>query len=86
MTMNSPSNQELPAGRLLRRADAAAYIRERFAIPCSRQTLAKYAVTGEGPMYRLAGRFPIYVAQDLDAWALSRLSAPVRSTSAAQRG
>ena len=74
------------AGRLLRRAEAAAYIRDRFAIPCSRQTLAKYAVTGEGPVYRMARRFPLYSLDDLDQWALARLSGPVRSTCEAQRG
>jgi len=67
--------------RLLRRVDAAAYISVQYAIPCSRQTLTKYAVAGTGPLYRVAGRFPVYSTADLDAWALSRLSGPIRSTS-----
>jgi hypothetical protein len=42
MTMNLDTPEDLAlAGRLLRRVGAAAYIRDRFAIPCSRQTLAK---------------------------------------------
>jgi hypothetical protein len=40
MNLDTPEDLAL-AGRLLRRVGAAAYIRDRFAIPCSRQTLAK---------------------------------------------
>ena len=67
--------------RYLRRTDAAAYIASRFGFPCSRQWLAKLAVTGGGPVYRKAGRTPIYAPDDLDAWARSRIGAPQRSTS-----
>jgi hypothetical protein len=45
--------------RFLRRADAAAYVTDRY-FPCSRQSLAKFAVKGGGPLYRKAGRVPIY--------------------------
>jgi hypothetical protein len=65
---------------LRRRAPAAQYLRDRWGIPCSRGTLANYAVNGGGPLYRLAGRFPLYAEGDLDAWAQERLSAPRRST------
>lgn len=71
-------------GTLLRRKEAADYIRERFAVPCSRQTLAKYAVAGTGPAYRMAGRFPIYATEDLDRWAAERFSRLMRSTSDAR--
>ena len=67
--------------RYLRRADAASHITGRFGFPCSRQWLAKLAVTGSGPVYRKAGRTPIYAPDDLDAWACSRIGAPQRSTS-----
>src|SRR5262245_46056482 len=63
-----------------RRAPAAQYLRERWGIPCSTGTLANYAVSGAGPIYWLAGRFPVYAEADLDAWALGRLSGP-RNTS-----
>ena len=43
--------------------------------------LAKLAVVGGGPIYRKAGRFPLYTQEDLDHWADSRLGAPRRSTS-----
>ena len=32
--------------RFLRRADAAAYVTDRYGFPCSRQWLAKVAVVG----------------------------------------
>ena len=65
----------------LRRNAAAAYVEETHGIPCAPKTLAKYAVIGGGPIFRKAGKTPLYAAGDLDAWAESRLSKPVRSTS-----
>jgi hypothetical protein len=50
-------------------------------MPCSSKWLAKLAVVGGGPIYRKAGRFPLYTAGDLDQWATSRLGTPRRSTS-----
>ena len=66
----------------VRRAEAARYIREHHGIPCAPATLAKYACIGGGPPFRKAGKFPIYSRDDLDAWASSRLSEPMQSTSA----
>jgi hypothetical protein len=66
----------------MRRAEAARYIREAYGIPCVPTTLAKYACIGNGPVFRKAGKFPLYSRDDLDAWARSRLSEPVQSTSA----
>jgi hypothetical protein len=66
----------------MRRADAARYIRETHGIPCAPATLAKYACTGAGPVFRRAGKIPLYSRDDLDTWARSRLSEPVQSTSA----
>jgi hypothetical protein len=67
--------------RYLRRVDAAAYVRDRYGFPRSRQWLAKLAVVGGGPTYRKSGRTPLYAPQDLDTWALSRIGEPRRSTS-----
>ena len=67
--------------RYLRRANAAHYVCATWGIPCSAKWLAKLAVTGGGPIYRKAGRFPIYSAPDLDRWAEARIGAPRRSTS-----
>lgn len=69
--------------RYFRRADAARYVRSHWGIPCSPRWLAKLAVTGGGPIFRKAGRFPIYTSEDLDAWAEARIGAPRRSTSVA---
>jgi len=66
----------------MRRADAARYIRETYGIPCATSTLAKYACIGNGPACRLAQKFPVYSRDDLDTWARSRISEPMRSTSA----
>jgi hypothetical protein len=65
----------------MRRADAARYIRETYGIPCVATTLAKYACDGCGPAFRKAGKFPIYLRDDLDAWANRRLGRRVYSTS-----
>lgn len=73
--------RQLNGDRLRGRADAATYLRDRYGIRCSRQTLAKYACVGGGPSYRLIGRTPVYPETGLDAWALARLSKPYRSTS-----
>lgn len=67
--------------KYLRRADAAHYVVDTWGIPCSTRWLAKLAVVGGGPVFRKAGRFPIYDPADLDAWAETRISAPRRSTS-----
>ena len=70
-----------PYPRYYRRAEAAHYVRETWGMPCSSKWLAKLAVVGGGPIYRKAGRFPLYTADDLDQWATSRLGTPRRSTS-----
>lgn len=77
--MNEISNSR----RYLRRVDAARYVREQWGIPCSYRWLAKLAVTGDGPIFRKAGRFPVYLPTDLDAWAEGRIGEPRRSTSVA---
>lgn len=65
----------------LRRAEAATYVTERYGFPCSRQWLAKLAVVGGGPVFRKAGRYPIYQPDDLDLWAQARIGPALRSTS-----
>ena len=70
-----------PARRPLRRRDAAKYIEAEHNQPCASQTLANLAVVGGGPAYRKAGKFPLYEPDDLDEWALAKLSPKVRSSS-----
>ena len=67
--------------RRLRRVEAARYIEDRWNYPCSALTLAKLAVTGGGPPFRKAGRYPLYDPPHLDEWVRSKLSRVVKSTS-----
>jgi hypothetical protein len=67
--------------KFLRRIDAATYVKNRWGLPCSPRWLAKLAVVGGGPIYRKAGRTPIYAPADLDDWALARIGRPQRSSS-----
>ena len=69
------------ARRFLRRDQAATYVTNRYGFPCSRQWLAKLAVVGGGPVFRKAGRYPIYLPDDLDRWAQARIGPAQRSTS-----
>jgi hypothetical protein len=64
-----------------RRSDAATYITQQYGFPCSRQWLAKLAVIGGGPVFRKAGRYPVYEPSELDRWAEARIGPPQRSTS-----
>jgi hypothetical protein len=68
--------------RYRNRRQATEYLRAN-GIPIGRARLAQLAVTGEGPEYQYAGRYPIYTEAALDAWIETRLSAPVRSPSEA---
>jgi hypothetical protein len=70
----------MPTSRLRRKA-ASHYLIENHGLPCAPGTLAKYAVIGGGPVFWRAGRIPLYDPRDLDAFAASKLSGPLRSTS-----
>ena len=70
------------ASGFLRRTEAAQHIQQKWGYPCSPRTLAKYAVVGGGPLFRKAGRYPLYHPDDLDSWISGKLSDPVTSTSA----
>jgi hypothetical protein len=63
-----------------RREDAAAYLTATFGFPVSKAWLAKLASTGGGPVFRKAGRVPLYSKSDLDYWAQARLSEPFRAS------
>jgi len=66
---------------LTRRAAAQALTEAGFKTAAS--SLATLAVRGGGPQFQRFGRIPLYRWGDLLAWAQSRLSAPLRSTSEA---
>ena len=75
----------MPLNRPLRRAEASIYLLETYGIRRAVGTLAKLAVIGGGPRFRVAGRTPLYTTDDLDSWAESILSPPVNSTSELQK-
>lgn len=81
--LNTP-NEGRPREPLLRREAAAAYVRDNWGIPCEARTLAKLMTVGGGPLVRLAGRIPLYEKSDLDAWASSKLTKKIRSSSELQ--
>lgn len=62
------------------RSDVPEYLIEKFGAPAavSKATLAKMATVGGGPRFSKFGRKVAYRPEDLDDWALSRLS-PARS-------
>lgn len=64
----------------MRRDEAGAYLKQTYGFG-SRATLAKLASIGGGPAYMLAGRIPLYRLEDLDAWARSKISAPLPAQS-----
>jgi hypothetical protein len=64
--------------RLLRRADAAAYVRDVHNVPCAEATLATLACTGKGPTIKYVGRWPMYSEAALDAWIEARSSDTLR--------
>jgi len=67
--------------RLLRRKAASEYLREVHGLERAAATLAKLAVTGDGPVFRRIGRIPLYAPHDLDEWVASNLSPRMHSTS-----
>jgi hypothetical protein len=69
------------AESLLRREQAAEYVRDIWGVPCSPNTLAKLASLGGGPEYRRIGRHPHYPSNALDRWAASKISRRVSRAS-----
>jgi hypothetical protein len=70
---------------MMTRDDAAAHIREKHNQKCTAGYLTKLASIGGGPpFYRVGGRVE-YDPVDLDTWAQSRISGPLRKSSDARR-
>ena len=78
---DAPTAPPHPTVRLFRRTEAAEYVRNTYAFPCSPRWLAKLAVVGGGPAFRKAGRTPLYAQESLDTWALNRIGPVQQSTS-----
>ena len=65
----------------MRRCMASQYLLEVHGVSLSTATLAKLAVVGGGPSFRLDGRFPLYDLPVLDAYAIARVGRLRNSTS-----
>lgn len=65
--------------KFLRRSEAAEYLKRKYGA-YTVETLAKLAVTGGGPPFRRFSRFPVYLPEELDAWAASRTTKSVTKT------
>jgi hypothetical protein len=66
----------------LRRAEASEYLRAVHGVVAAPATLANLAHRGGGPRYTRQGqRLTAYHRDDLDAWAATRMSQRVKSTS-----
>jgi hypothetical protein len=66
--------------KFLRRKAASKYLDEQWGLPRAPTTLAKLAVIGGGPIFRKAGRIPLYAPEDLDQYAEDQIGKPMRST------
>jgi hypothetical protein len=67
--------------RRRRRVEASAYLKEKWGIDRKPATLAKLACVGGGPKFEHCGRIPLYLEEELDAWARAHLSPLKTSTS-----
>lgn len=73
------------ATKYMRRDAAARYLKDKFGFG-SVSSLAKGAVIGDSPVFSKAGAIVLYTPEALDEWALSKISAPRRSTSEDRAG
>jgi hypothetical protein len=69
--------------RPMRNDEAATWLTEELGVPTSPGQLANLRVTGSGPDFALAGRYPTYTKPALRAYADKRLGRIRRSTSQA---
>ncbi|GFZ86667.1 hypothetical protein GCM10011497_14920 [Elstera cyanobacteriorum] len=66
--------------RYLRRADASKLLLDKFGLQVAPATLAKLAVTGDGPPYHLWQNRAVYDRSDLCQWAIGKLGPKLNST------
>jgi hypothetical protein len=67
--------------KVLRRSAASEYLLTTWGVSCKPATLAKLATIGGGPPFAHVGRWPVYLAADLDKWIERRLTHKRASTS-----
>lgn len=64
--------------KLLTREQSATYLKQ-CGLRASKMTLARLAMTGEGPSYALIGRTAYYQQEWLDEWLKSQLKPQTHS-------
>ena len=69
-------------GARLNPPEASEYLLTVHGVRVARATLAKLRCVGGGPPFQRFGRSILYPRDELDAWALERLGAPMPNTSA----
>lgn len=77
--MKTETSENLDA--LLTRDEAAAALTKN-GFPVKPKTLAVWASRGDGPPYRLFGMRALYRWSEVEAWAHSRLTVPLRRATA----
>ncbi len=80
------TDQIIEYPKYYRRKEASRYLLARWSVQRAPSTLAKLAVMGDGPRFKLDGRTPLYPEIELDDWAQRRLSPLKKSTSDTGRG
>ena len=78
--MNNQTQAGARKGRRLNRREASQYLLDKWGMRRTPGTLAKLAVTGDGPMFEKDGRIPLSTEEMLDDFARKQLSPPVSST------
>jgi hypothetical protein len=76
-TMNKQDSPGRP------RREASVYLWERWRLSYTPATLARLASLGTGPIYRKRGPYAYYQDEDLDAFAHTKISGPMRKASEA---
>jgi hypothetical protein len=76
------SRPSVPKRARLNPPEASEYLLTVHGVRVARATLAKLRCVGGGPPFQRFGRSILYPRDELDAWALERLGAPMPNTSA----
>lgn len=73
------TSKQLTSEQYLRPDDAAGYLKS-CGFPVARATLAKLRSVGDGPKFYRFGRMVIYSQDDLQEWAIRKLSTSISNT------
>lgn len=79
--MDQQQERPRPATRGMNAEETSQYLFEKFGLRYQSSTLMKLRHTGGGPVFYKAGRFPLYAETDVCAWAATKISPRLSSTS-----